>query len=332
MVFPITIHPLLLLVGIFSICFFILWSVKRLIFLKLEAKKPMVHALSLPVTLVLLAVSLGFSGRTAGIPADLKILINIIVTLILVLALILFLDRLIWKTVSRYSGRMPKLIQMEGILKGAVRGVLLAFGILILLESYGISITPFLASLGIGSLAVALALQDTLSNFFAGVQILADRQIRLGDFIRMETGQEGVVERLGWRSTQIRLLSNTMLVVPNNKLTGSIIVNYDMPQREISVAVEGSVHYDSDLKKVEKIISAVAKEVLNSVPGGIKNYEPAVRFHTFGDFGIKFNVGLRAQSFVDQFLLKHEFIKRLHERFRQESIAIPYPLITPPPE
>jgi len=192
----------------------------------------------------------------------------------------------------------------------------------------GISITPLVASLGVGSLAVALAFQDTLSNFFAGVYMMIDKPVRVGDFIRLEGGQEGFVSEIGWRSTRLRLLPDNTIIIPNNKLVGSVITNFHLPAPEMSVVVEVGVDYGSDLARVERVTCEVARGVLERVEGAVADYEPKVRFHTFAESSINFSVSLRAKSYTDQYLICHEFIKALSERYRQEGIVIPYPLRT----
>jgi small-conductance mechanosensitive channel len=117
-----------------------------------------------------------------------------------------------------------------------------------------------------------------------------------------------------------------MVLVPNAKLAQAIVTNYYFPDKEMAVLVNLGVHYHSDLKKVETVTCEVAKEVMKELPGGVPEFDPFIRYHTFGDFSINFTVILRAKEFVDQYLIKHEFIKRLHERFAEEGIVIPYPI------
>ncbi len=105
------------------------------------------------------------------------------------------------------------------------------------------------------------------------------------------------------------------MLVPNAKFSQSIVTNYHSPDHEMVVTIEASVDYASDLDRVEAITTEVARDVMRTVPGGVPGFDPLVRFHTFGDPGIGFSVILRAQEFVDQFLIKHEFVKRLHKRF-----------------
>jgi len=206
--------------------------------------------------------------------------------------------------------------------------LLFAIGGMLVLDNLGISLTPLLTTLGIGSLGVAIALQDTLGNAFAGLHIKADRPIEVGQFIRLDSGDEGYVERIGWRSTHIRMLPNKAAVVPNSKLVQSTIINYDLPDPEVAVLVQVGVHYDSNLPDVERVTCEVASEIMRTVQGAVSTFDPFIRYHTFNQSSIDFTVILRAQRFVDNFLIKHEFIKALQARYRKEGIVIPFPIRT----
>jgi len=205
------------------------------------------------------------------------------------------------------------------------RIAVLVAGALLVLDNLGIEITPLLTALGVGSLAVALALQPTLSNLFAGVHMSVARPIRVGDFIELEGGTQGWVEDIGWRATRLRQMPNNVVIVPNSKLADMVLKNYEMPGTDQSALVPMGVAYGSDLEKVERIVLEVAREVQQSVEGGVPEFEPFVRFHTFGDSSINFNVILRARHFADRFLPVHEFVKRVKARFDAEGIEIPFP-------
>lgn len=196
----------------------------------------------------------------------------------------------------------------------------------LILHTLGINITPFITTLGIAGLAIGLALRDTLENFFAGLHILMAKQIKPGDYIRLETGEEGFVEDITWRTTIIRLLSNNVIIIPNSKLSQSIILNYHLPQSDTSVVVQIGVSYESDLEKVEKITLDEAKKLMKEHPQGVPDFEPVIRFHTFGEFSINFNVILKAKQPDARPVLVHEFIKRIHKRYKQEGIEIPFPI------
>ena len=208
------------------------------------------------------------------------------------------------------------------------RILVIMIGMLVLLDSLGIAITPLLTAMGVGGLAVALALQDTLSNLFAGVHILASRKVMPGDFIQLDNGMEGYVVDTNWRNTTVRQLPNNIVIVPNATLASSIVTNYHQPEQETSVSVPVGVSYDSDLEHVERITCQVACEVMRDVEGAVPTHEPFIRYNEFADSSINFNVILRATEITNQHLIRHEFIKRLHRRYQAEAIEIPFPICT----
>ncbi|MDI6850930.1 MAG: mechanosensitive ion channel family protein [bacterium] len=222
---------------------------------------------------------------------------------------------------EKISGRLPGV----SLISGTFRVIIIILGLLTALHRMGISIVPILTGLGVGGVAIALALQETLTNFIAGINILFSGVIRVGDYVKLDTGEEGFVEDISWRSTLIRELSNNLIVIPNTKISNAIVKNFSLPQEELSVIIPVTVSYNSDLERVERITIEVAKEVLNEVEGGVRNFEPFIRYHTFGDNGIIFSVILRVNHYTDQYLVKHEFIKRLHKRYDSEGIEIPFP-------
>ncbi|MFF5859200.1 mechanosensitive ion channel family protein [Streptomyces sp. NPDC012751] len=208
------------------------------------------------------------------------------------------------------------------------RVLVLAIGFLIVLQTLGVSIAPLLTALGVGGLAVALALQDTLANLFAGIHILASKTVQPGDYIRLSSGEEGYVVDINWRQTTVRQLSNNLVVIPNGQLAKSNMTNFTQPEQTLTVLVQVGVGYDSDLEQVERVTAEVVAEVMADVAGADPDHEPAIRFHTFGDSRIGFTVILGVGEFSDQFRIKHEFIKRLHRRYRAEGIRIPPPART----
>jgi small-conductance mechanosensitive channel len=243
-------------------------------------------------------------------------------------SLTFFTASVVTKLIVRYGSTLQHALPITSLTRNIARGVVITIGLLIIMNGLGLSITPILTALGVGGLAVALALQDTLANLFAGVYITIAGQLRVGDYVRLDSNQEGYITDIGWRSTRIRMLPNNLVLVPNAKLAQAIVTNFYLPERELSVLLEVGVDYDSDLTHVERVTCDVAKETLKSVPGGAAAFEPFIRYHTFGDSSINFTVVLRANEFVDQYLLKHEFIKRLHARYAREGITIPFPIRT----
>lgn len=213
-----------------------------------------------------------------------------------------------------------------GVVRQAVRIVVFSVGGLVLLNSLGISVTPVLTTVGIGGLAVALGLQETLSNLFAGMQITLAGNVRVGDFIKLESGEEGYVDDIHWRTTRIRTLPNNFVLIPNSRFAQSVVTNYHRPSRDLAVLVQVGVHYASDLDRVERVTCEVARTILTTVEGGVPDFEPFIRYHTFAASSIDFTVILRAREFADHFVVKHEFIKALSRAYAREGIVIPFPI------
>ncbi len=232
------------------------------------------------------------------------------------------------KLLAEYAGKVAPGLPVTSLTQNFIKLIIIIIGVMILLDSLGVKITTLITALGIGSLAVALALKDTLSNLFAGIHILIDRPVQIGQFVKLDSKEEGYVTQIGWRSVKIRMLPNNTVIIPNSKLVNSVLTNYYYPEKELAVLVQVGVHYKSDLEHVERITIEVGEEVMKTATGGVPEFTPFIRYHTFNDFSIDFTVILRATEFVDNYMIKHEFIKALHKRYDAEGIEIPFPIRT----
>lgn len=267
------------------------------------------------------AQALKILGRVAGIAG---------VVLVLVTAVRIFNRSVSWY-LQKQAASSPgdrNLGHEVGLVRKAGNVLLFGFGLLYILQIAGIDISPLLAGGAIGGLAVALAMQDTLSNLFAGFFLTIDRPVKVGDFIKLESGDEGFVEEIGWRNTKVKLFANNLVIIPNSKLSQSVITNYFLPEQAMSVYVWCGVSYDSDLQYVEKVVVEVAGRVMRQVEGADPQWTPLVRWKEFGDFAITFVTVLRVREFGAQYELHSEFVKVLHARFREEEIEIPFPIRT----
>jgi len=217
------------------------------------------------------------------------------------------------------------------IFKRVVNIILYAVVGMLILQQLGVQITPLIASLGIGGLALALALKDTLENFFSGFYMISDRAVQIGDYVEIEAPGgtvKGHVEDIGWRTSKIKTLTNNHVIVPNSTFANSVVINYQAPKGEMSLIVPAGVSYDSDLEKVEKITNEVIKDVLKTVDGCVPDANPAIRYKEFADSSINFICILRIKDPVKQGPVRHEFIKRLKKRYDKEGIDIPFPIRT----
>lgn len=313
----------------YSIKFFIdgyvvKWAKKT----KTEIDDIIVKGIRTPLILIFAVIGINMALKYTSIPSGIKYYVDVAVFVFIVLAVTFSVARILVGLISYYGTMYKGIKPVAPMIQKITQLIVYLIGIMILLDFSGVSITPLLATVGIAGLAVAFALQETLSSLFAGFYIMADRPVKVGDFVKLESGEEGYIVDIGWRSTRIRALANYIIVIPNSKLANSIVTNYYMPEQEMSCLVQIGVSYDSDLEKVEKVTIEVAKNVLESVKGGKKGFEPFIRYHTFSDFSINFSVILRVNEFVDKYLITHEFVKALHKRYREEGIVIPYPIRT----
>lgn len=237
----------------------------------------------------------------------------------------LILARVVSGLIKIKAAGTDTVIPSSSIISNIVIAIIYCIGLLIILQTQGISITPVLTALGVGGLAVALALQNTLSNLFAGLQIISSGNFNKGDFIKLSSGEDGFIEDITWRSTTIRAASDHIIIVPNSKLADMTVSNYYLPQHEITFAVELGVSYDSDLAKVEKLTKEVIKETLQQSEDGVKEFEPEISFTAFAESSIRIKAFLRVNNYPAQFQVRSIFIKNLHERYAKEGINIPYP-------
>jgi small-conductance mechanosensitive channel len=331
------ISPWILGPVLFGIWVFVLFIVMRVIYARLHqlsgrtsttVDDVLLRALRIPAILIILVTGGLILARVLPLSDELDRALNLTVKIVVILAGVLFADGIVKAFISRQAREREYLRTSAGLIQTAVRGLIALLALLIVLDTAGVSVTPLIASLGVGSLAVALALQSPLANFFAGIQIVADKPLEVGHYIRLDTGEEGYVTKIGWRSTTIRAIANNLIVIPNSKLMDTIITNYYLPERQLSILMQVGVHYESDLEHVERVAIDVARHTLQEVDGGAKDFDPFIRYHTFDSSSINFTVILRCEEFVNGYLIKHEFVKRLHRRFKEEGITIPFPIRT----
>lgn len=273
-----------------------------------------------------LAIGLYIGADVSELPKRYIFYLSKAIHVIVILSVTIAAANLVGKIFKNYIQKLDVPIPTTGLAYGILKGTIFIIGFLIILSVLGISITPLITALGVGGLAVALALQDTLANLFAGIHILMEKSIRVGDFVKLETGQEGCVEDITWRTTRIRMLPNNIVVIPNIKLSQSVVTNYYLPEKRMSLLVPISVSYSSDPEKVERVLVEEAKKGAGEIPGLLGEPEPFVRFIPgYGDSSLDFTLICQVKEFVDQYLAQHELRKRIFKRFKEEGIAIPFP-------
>ena len=292
---------------------------------KTDIDDKILAALEMPFIIGIVLIGIYFSLLQVDYIRQYTKAMNDIFFVLGVMLAILVLYRLTQVVMQKWMAINPAFQNMPKLVVKAANILIYFIGLIIILKHFNVEITPLVATLGIGGIAIGFALQDTLSNFFAGLHIISDKPINIGDFVELEGNISGYVEDIGWRTTRIRTLPNTMVIVPNSKIASTTITNDSLPVPEMSVVVQCGVAYTSDLEKVEKVTIEAAKKIQENVQGAVKDFEPFIRYHTFGDSNINFSIILRIQTFVDKYLVTHEFIKALKKSFDKEGIEISLP-------
>jgi small-conductance mechanosensitive channel len=276
-----------------------------------------------------LYVAIEVAGEAARLPLRFGRELATILQVAVVLSVTITLAGVVGSLIGAASERRALGGPVTGLAQTAARVTIFVVGLLVLLAALGIQITPLLTALGVGGLAVALALQDTLSNLFAGVHLLADRPIRVGDYVRIADSVEGFVVDVGWRSTRVRTLANNVVIVPNSNVSRSVITNYDLPESRTALLVRVSVGYGADADRVEALLVDEATKAAAEVPGLLAVPAPTARLIPgFGESSLDFTLACQVATFVDQYPVQHELRKRILRRLRAEGVEIPFPVRT----
>jgi small-conductance mechanosensitive channel len=262
--------------------------------------------------------------QTESLPERLSQQVGMLLEVAVILSVTITVSNALTTLVHGASERRALARPISGLGQAVVRGGVYIIGFLVLLGALGIQITPILTALGVGGLAVALALQDTLSNLFAGVHLLADKPIRVGDYVKLADTVEGHVVDIGWRSTRVRMLQNVVVTIPNKRVAESIITNYDLPESRLALFIRVAVDYGADPDLVQRILVEETTQATNEVPGLLAEPEPTARLVPgFGEYSLDFTLICHVKSFTDQFLVQHELRRRILRRFATEGVRIP---------
>jgi small-conductance mechanosensitive channel len=240
------------------------------------------------------------------------------------------LARMVSVYLERMREREPALQRLTDPANLVARVIFAGLAIIIILENFGVHLTAVWTTLGVGSVAVALALQETLSNLFAGLYLLADRPISPGDYVKLDSGQEGYVLRIGWRSTLIRTLANNVVIAPNSVMAKAVITNYSVPELRMGSSITVSVPFGTDPNRVERALIETARQAAeDGVEGLLRTPEPSARLIPgFGASSLDFSLNFQVRQFTDQYLVQSELRKRVVARFAQDGIEMPFPVRT----
>jgi small-conductance mechanosensitive channel len=210
------------------------------------------------------------------------------------------------------------------LLELVVKYVVWFAAIMAILKVFDIDITPFLAGAGIAGIAVALAAQDFISNFFGGAIITVDKPFKVGDRIKVDNYYGDVVS-VGTRSTRIKTLDYQVVTIPNNKITSNVIINYSEPDEKLRIIIPVSVAYGSDPDTVKRILLEVAHAVIKETTYLLEDPAPKVFFLEFADSSLKFVLYVWARKYNLPDEVRDSINSRIARRFADEGIEIPFP-------
>jgi small-conductance mechanosensitive channel len=327
-------QTLLLPLGVTGTVILVGWAVRNVIFhslyqralgTKSKLDEIIVQALRGPFMIWVLMLGLHLGVQTSKLPIGAQDTASQILLVLFVISMTLVASRLAGVLIRMHASP----VAFSSLTENLARIIVVLLGATIALNTLGISVWPILTAFGVGGIAIALALQDTLSNLFSGFYVSIAGQVRIGDYVKLDSGEEGYIVDTSWRSTSVRSLQNNTIIIPNAKLAKATITNYDLPEQSMSVSIAVSVSYNCDPGDVENVLLEVARKAVDQVPGLLGEPAAIVRFIPgFGPSSLDLTLTCSVRKFADQYLVQHELRKRIFTAFREAKIEIPFPTRT----
>jgi len=222
------------------------------------------------------------------------------------------------KSDSDWDDRLVELLEL------IVKYLVWFAALMMLLWAFKIDITPFLAGAGIAGLALALAAQDIISNFFGGAIITIDKPFTVGDRVKVDNYYGDIIS-IGPRSTRIRTLDNQIVTIPNNKITTNVITNYSQPDVKLRITIPVSVAYGTDPERVKDILMEIAKNTIRKTDYLLDDPAPTVFFSEFADSSLNFILRVWMKKYNTPDEVKDTINLQIAKRFAEENIEIPFP-------
>lgn len=307
------------------------FSVLSRITLKLSVNKDkskqqkFIKRTSLVFTILAIAIAVPLTARLMFLSETILNIINNLsksVIFILVSVLIYTLIDIFMVNITTKMGAKNSVAKnLQPIIRGTVKIIFIAIASVYLLVIWGVQVGPLLAGLGIAGLALALALQPTLGNLFNGIALILDETFKVGDVVKLSTGEIGEVYRVGLRTTKIRTFDNEMFIIPNTKIADSMIQNFFQPDRTVRVGVEFGVEYGADPEYIKQI----TLDEINKITFTDKKQEARIMFTDMGDSSLNFKAMFWVDDISKRWPAHQEAITRIYRRLYKEGIGIPFP-------
>jgi small-conductance mechanosensitive channel len=195
---------------------------------------------------------------------------------------------------------------------------------MVVLKHFNYDILSLVTALGIGSLAIGMAAKDTLAHMISGFTLMLDRPFRIGDRIQLANGQMGDVLEIGLRSTRIKTIDNTMLIIPNSDLCNTMLINQTCPDKKSRGKISIGIAYGSDVEKVKQLLLTIAKET------GLVLDDPAPEalLAAFGDSALQMHLFFWVDDYTKVASVTDMISMTIIDRFKAQGVEIPYPTRT----
>lgn len=282
---------------------------------------------SKPITFLILIIGLYVSSIELGLAENIVVIITKIfwsfVIVNVAIITYIFIDVIIINTLKKLALKTKSDLDdnLISLSHSILKVAWVIFSLLYILGVWGIQIGPFLAGLGIGGIAIAFAMQESLSNIFGGVSIILDKTVKVGDIIYLDANTRGEILSIGLRSTKIKTYDNEVIIVPNSIIANSKVQNIAQPEPKSRVVVPFSVAYGSKIDEVKKIIMKEIKKIKNFC----QNPEPVIRFLEMGDSSLNFKAYFYVDSFEHRIGAIDEANTRIYNALNKAKIEIPFP-------
>lgn len=309
---------------------------------ELSFKGAVIRAMKGVPLLLVMWITIYWTVKFISMSEPVRSLLSYILFACVAFTIIQVIARALTGMVETYASRNIN-IPKTTLLTNIINLIIYSVGILVILSECGISVTPIITAMGAGGIAVALGLQDTLTNTFAGLSLIASRQLNINDFVRLASGQEGRVADITWRYTAIESTKGNTVIIPNKDIANSVLTNFNVPAQDCTIKLECGVDYNSDLQRVEELTIEVAEQVcfdfarkqfLKDPSNSEEDFEynpvhpPRFRYTDFGDSSINYSLFVSCAQFTDQYELRHDLIKAIKLCYDMEGINIPFPIRT----
>ncbi|MBU1644507.1 MAG: mechanosensitive ion channel family protein, partial [Nanoarchaeota archaeon] len=279
-----------------------------------------------PIFLLILAYGLKIAVLNLGVNEIVTKIINSIMALVFVLVIIRIFDIIIeaWgMTFAKKTKTNVDDVLMPLFQKG-IRVIFFVIAVMWILHTWEINITPYLAGAGIAGLVLGMALQDSLKNIIGGVTLLLDKTYKVGDKVKLESGEVGIIHDIGLRSTKLLTFDNEAVYIPNGYLANSRVLNYTRPNPKVRVTVNFGVEYGNNIEKVRKVVLSV----INKMEGILEEPAPSVQFLEMGNFSLSFAARFWVEKWDKSWDKKLEATQNIYDALNKAKINIPFPTQT----